>query len=237
LENIARLKDISTPKQKGNLSDWLEMGPENKNLPNTDLRLLVLLAGKEEFNEKNNPLKYKGLDLFKKYFKKRVVGKEIWKDPDKATDFLNHPKYIDAYQKLHFRYIKDTIDKAQSPHKTFKNKGGDCEDYGIFTSFCLQKAGYETSALLVVWKEGSGHMVATYKKDGELYVLDNGTPIYITGIRQFNSLIEIGKTLAEERGVNVKYIWAYDWKTTLRKFNKINGNKFYFRDSLVQPKK
>lgn len=243
---ISELNDGITPKEAKAVIDlWDSI---KNRLESTALKDMVL-AGKGDhnfsaplqallwgymdgrFGEGNNPLEdYKGIEEFMNLAWGNMRGPR-WADFEEVTSRLNLPELINFYEAQAFRYIPDPKkdDNAQHPKKTFERKGGDCEDFAIFASYCLKKAGYKTKVLGSFWGGSGrtkGHTVAIYEKNEKFYI--SGDTRYLQGRdRSFKSKIEIGTLLANERGFPPKWIFVYDWKTLHCQ------QKYFIRDSLI----
>ena len=209
LDDIAFLKEISTQEYMKNLSGYFEMGlPEHRKFC-TPVLFLFLLADKGEFSKTDNPLKDTGLKLFKKNFKKSVVGEKTWKDFDKSADILNAPELIEHYLKVFFSYDYDLLKQhmtthwyslALTPREVFRRRGGVCHDAANFACALLKRAGYEAHTFTIEPKGiGTGgvtrHTVAIYKVNGKIYKLADTNELgVIKG--PFQSDEEVAKSLA-----------------------------------------
>jgi len=148
----------------------------------------------------------------------------------KNKDFL-----IQDNQAMRLRYISDKYDSAQTPEKTKKRGGGDCEDFAIEAApdmEVLEKAGLYKNVKVVNFcnqERSRGHTVLTYKKkeEGRIFVMDNARR---KGIRKFNSIIEAGKKIAKEGGYNAEKIWACNWRTL---YSNLISNNFPEYESLI----
>jgi len=185
------------------------------------------------FDKNSNPLSdyTTSLKLTKKLW--GDMSGPRWNDFEQVISRLNTPELVDHYQKRKFIYSGDggRGERAQDPRTTFRKKGGDCEDYAIFASHALEKAGYETAVLDAYWAP-IGHAVATFRKEGKLYILDNA-PFYgkPSGIRgPFESNVEIGKLLAGEVGASPTELYVFPWRTLM---NHYNNKTWRLSDSLI----
>ena len=210
LEDILSLKEISTPKNMKNLSGYFEVGlPEYREFCTT-VRSLVWLAEKDEFSKSNNPLDYSGLKIFKKAFKKSVIGEEILKDFDKVTDILNSPTLVSFYIQRNILYSRGRIN-ILSPYQVFKYKTGHCHEQSLFAAYCLERAGYD-AVLVRAWSPvwTLGHTVVAYHDDGKLYKLDTSRGLGIVG--PFKSYAEIAEEMARSEVTGGLNITVLPWK-------------------------
>ena len=128
----------------------------------------------------------------------------------RITRKLNSPQLVQSWMAANLKYIADsrTRGHAQAPWATFRRKGGDCEDWAIFASYCLAKAGYDTYIIRVLWKPRSGHSVAVYQENHKLFVVgDTGSKRRIHG--PYSSNEEITKRVL--RGKELRRVNVYKW--------------------------
>ena len=125
------------------------------------------------------------------------------------------PAIIIFYDKRDLEIRKDSEgrDRAKSPEDTWRYGGGDCEDFGIFDTYCLEKQGWDDPKVLASAKKRGrkfedGHAVSTWREEGKLFAMDNIKKLGIIG--PFNSYVEIGKNIVHTFTPN--RIWVYPWK-------------------------
>jgi hypothetical protein len=218
LENLVKLYDSNPTKFNNAFQQMYHEGKPEHRKYCTPLRYLFNLAEENDLSDLSELIKEYDIYDFMNTAWDEI---EPPKDLDIITSELNSPELLDVYQHLFFEYISDgEIDSAQYPKETFERKGGDCEDFAIFTAYCLEKGGYNALVNNLYNNEiREGHAVCTYIYEGELWVLDNGTRrrFVQTGIRgPFKSQIEIGRIFAKERGYRPTHIYVEDWNTFLQ---------------------
>jgi len=105
------------------------------------------------------------------------TDQDRWSDFHLVTDRLNSPELLNFYEKKNFTYVflRGAPENAIGNAKwIFRLKRGACSDYTAFSVYCLQKAGYDATAIKVVSPRGNPfHVVCEYKdKDGIEYIMD-----------------------------------------------------------------
>jgi hypothetical protein len=63
------------------------------------------------------------------------------------------------------------------PDVFFQKRQGNCKDYSTFASYVLGQNGYEGQRIVYIFYRNGvqyGHEVASYKMDGELWIMSNG---------------------------------------------------------------
>jgi len=99
------------------------------------------------------------------YFISYVYGIRYWfseKDFEETIRELDMPFRIASWLIANVEYTKDIGDYWQTPIETFNRRMGDCDDFGRFAQYCLNRHNYN-SFLLVMWDKGSGHATALFK--------------------------------------------------------------------------
>jgi len=94
-----------------------------------------------------------------------IYGMRYWfsrKGFDETVRELDTPFKIASWLIANVEYTKDVGDYWQIPIETFNRRKGDCDDFGRFAQYCLNRHGYN-SFLLVMWNKGSGHATALFK--------------------------------------------------------------------------
>lgn len=93
-----------------------------------------------------------------------------WSEFHTVTDRLNAPELVQFYCSHFLENIQEEkgVNAVHTPQMTFRNQSGDCEDFSIFASYCLEKAGIESKVILILWKP-IGHSVAAYRHNKHYY--------------------------------------------------------------------
>lgn len=121
-----------------------------------------------------------------RYFNKSTTWKQLQdkasgQSPQKqlqlVNEFWNKWKYIDDRSNWH----KD--DYWENPAQ-FLQRSGDCEDYAIVKYFTLKELGFDPHAMRIVVLQntmtGEAHAVLAVYLDGDVYILDNLSPIVMS---------------------------------------------------------
>lgn len=96
-----------------------------------------------------------------------------------------YPSYIKTPQDIEdwlikegFKYIQDKTreDSWKTPEHTIRDKGGDCEDYGILTDYILKDLGYKNVMLIAIYGEKLAHGICWFQE------LDETWSFFSTGV-------------------------------------------------------
>ena len=99
------------------------------------------------------------------YFVSYIYGIRYWfskNDFYETIKELDTPFKISSWLIANVHYTRDVGDYWQTPIETFNRRRGDCDDFGRFAQYCLNRHGY-SSFLLVMWNEKGGHATALFK--------------------------------------------------------------------------
>lgn len=114
------------------------------------------------------------------YLRFLIAGKESPTDIDKTlpTREKDLPTYLDKldrYMKSRFYYKYDNVDFAKHPYTFYDDQFGDCDDFSLWSLYCLRKAYPELeSNMMIVFRENEGHAVCIVKdKDGNYHHISN----------------------------------------------------------------
>lgn len=178
-------------------------------LANTASDLQVLEARYEELNETFGTLKEEVLGLeesinsYISWFKTNSNFSDSLLDSAGVYPFIKEikKKCVDAdainlaclpfvmEKKLDFGYIFEKEDRLYSLEEIVKNKGGDCEDYSIFTKALLNyiKGIYPSSELtLRSWKTSFGSHFTIYTEGTSYWYVDNAEEYTIGDLGDLN---------------------------------------------------
>ena len=189
----------------------LNTGIKDKRKYCSPLRFLFWLAEEKKFDEESisyssNPLEYFSLKTLIKLGVNRLSKKT--NNFNEVVKILNTPELVSIWLSKNLKYLEDSGGYAQPPKVTFEKGGGDCEDWAILIDYFLSKADYDSYIISVMWSKDSGHGVAAYKLDGDIFLLgDTMRRKKEEIIGPFGSNKEIVDYISGSRGV-------YKWTVT-----------------------
>lgn len=89
---------------------------------------------------------------------------------DQMPSSVKTPEALAEWLASEFKYRLEFPDKWQSPDETILSKQGDCEDFAVLTSACLNRMGIANNILIVKFKNlGTSHAVCAWKDDAGSY--------------------------------------------------------------------
>ena len=175
VRSLSRFLDLliaSSPQEKSNLKNLLEVGKPNFRRYCSPLQSIFWLLEKEDFNQKESPFSYPLKTLLKISWNFSEANR--WDDYEVVTERLNAPELVDYYELRQFNYESRPGQPGNS-YWLFKSKTGDCKDVTAFTVYCLTKGGYKAREHKVQSPTGNpSHRVTLFEVDGNDYIMDNG---------------------------------------------------------------
>jgi rare lipoprotein A len=124
-----------------------------------------------------------------------------------------YPSYIKTPQDIEdwlikegFKYIPDKTreDSWKTPEHTIKDKGGDCEDYGILTDYILEDLGYKNVMLIALYGKDLAHGICWFQE------LDGTWSFFSTGIDgKGNSKFYFNCKVSNP--FNILYLYFSEW--------------------------
>ena len=110
-----------------------------------------------------------------------------------------------------FKRFEGTLPPPRTPEETFKLKSGIGIDAAIFAKAALNRidSSYQARIVVLVIFGGANHYVCSFKKEGELFIMDYGIPYpSIVGVHgPFHSLEEY-KRFFEKHHPTIKRVEA-----------------------------
>ena len=193
LRRFIELLVKSSPEEKINLKGLMNIGKPEFRRYCSPLQAIIWLLEKDEYDSRENPLKYDLNTLLTKSWNINLLSsgdKNRWQDFDVVTERLNAPYLLDFYEQKQFIYefSRRPGDLTANRYSLFKTKHGDCIDVTDFEVYCLRKGGYSAfvhNVGRIPGGYGSFHVVTLFEMDGKKYIMDNGRPWPI-GIMPYN---------------------------------------------------
>jgi len=83
-----------------------------------------------------------------------------------------------SLDKERFKRFEGTLPPPRTPEETFKLKSGIDIDAAIFAKATLNRinSSYQAKIVVLVIFGGANHYVCSFKKEGELFIMDYGIP-------------------------------------------------------------
>ena len=186
----------NSSKISQNTVDKILRGIKNEDI-RSDYNARRRRLSNDQFCEEIVKLFKKGKFLFTKEAREliKIMIKDQWDDFDVVTDRLNAPQLIDYYERKRFRYtmtynLPRTRDRILSPQYVFKYNEMECRSNTKFTIYCLKKAGYYATELLLPGRSlAQPHSVCLFEMNGEKYIMDNGRDVP-NGIYRYKAIQE-----------------------------------------------
>lgn len=209
LEETTNKLQLTTSELNYTKNKLIKTEEELKNITST---FQTLEQNYSKLNETVSKLKFELNDLEEtindsvKWFKENSNFSEKFLENDDILSFLSRvkTKCIDGNsinlgclvfqmeQRLDFKYILEGEDKLYSLNEIVENKGGDCEDFSIFTVALLNylKSVYSFNGLeLISWKEKLGSQFTIDKTDNSYWYISNAEPYPIGGLDDVNPTV------------------------------------------------
>ncbi|MEM7310952.1 MAG: transglutaminase-like cysteine peptidase [Planctomycetota bacterium] len=106
---------------------------------------------------------------------------------DEAVQRFRTPREVSDFMQVAFEYVTDQEhfgfeEVWQTPVDTFRNRGGDCEDFALFAWHVL-RAGGVPAHLFAAFTERTGHAVCVYEEHGRLHTICN-EGLLLRGVRR-----------------------------------------------------
>lgn len=90
--------------------------------------------------------------------------------PVKDGTVIEYLHKLNQFMKDNFYYKYDVIDFAKHPYSFYEDKSGDCDDFSLWSLYCLRQTYPELeSNLMIVFKESEGHAVCVVKDENGNY--------------------------------------------------------------------
>ena len=90
---------------------------------------------------------------------------------------IKKPRDIAVWFKAEgFTYQADEVQSIKSPEDTFRNRGGDCEDFAILVGDILDTIGYKNYLVAIYWDEDDvehGHAICIVEENGRWNFFSN----------------------------------------------------------------
>lgn len=141
-----------------------------------------------------------------KWFKKNSNFSEQFLENDEVKSFVNRVEskcisdnnvnlgclVFQMEKRLGFKYVLEEGDRLYSLEEIIKNKGGDCEDYSIFTMALLnylKSASSEDALDLVGWKWKLGSRFIIYEASGSSWYIPNAEAYTMGALSKLNPFV------------------------------------------------
>ena len=111
----------------------------------------------------------------KKYFQNIVLAGVLISAP-LYPYYVQCPTTLGNWLKDNFTYQAEEKGKDywKSPQETVKDKGGDCEDFGLLVQKILKDFGYKTYLIVMYNDTKTGHAICVFQEyDGTYSFFDN----------------------------------------------------------------
>jgi len=141
LEDILNLKQIATPQNLTNLSDYFRVGIPGSREFCTPLYALVALAEKGEFSKENNPLNYNWLEIVKKASNDMKGWNHL--TAQEMKKILNHPVYANLWVKKNLTYNLNYFKEFMDFEDIFDKKAGVCVHYSYAVTEPSRASGWK----------------------------------------------------------------------------------------------
>ena len=113
----------------------------------------------------------------------------------KLVEFLDTPEKLSKFMESYFHYKYHSGCLAYSPEEFFELRGGDCKDYAVFSSYILNKHGYNAKMLAFRFSKNGktdGHVIT-------VFTTENGKLQYISFAKIYGDFSSIDEILEKEK--------------------------------------
>lgn len=113
----------------------------------------------------------------------------------KLVEFLDTPEKLSKFMESYFHYKYHSGCVAYSPEEFFELREGDCKDYAVFSSYILNKHGYNAEMLAFRFSkngETDGHVIT-------IFTAENGKLRYISFAKIYGDFSSIDEILEAEK--------------------------------------
>ena len=206
-KDVEAVEDIlmlaHSPEYGAAFQSMLSEGIKDKRKYCTPLEGLLWIAYDRDFDE-DNPLDDYSLEqLINESWKNtsNSYKSEKWQEFEEVVDRLNSPELVSTYcidsipydrKKMEAFMSTGRMQSLRTPQETFIDKTGACMDQSNFALYCLRRNGYgyddfdlhesDAACRMSAGTGFGGHDTCLYVQDGEIYVIDAGTP-WVRGIK------------------------------------------------------
>lgn len=91
-------------------------------------------------------------------------------DFEATVQALDTPEKLFAWMNRNLYYRSDIgVDFWNSPEKTFRDGGGDCDDFARLSAYILSKHGYSAKLLGIQPERGEWHMTCLFRERDGMY--------------------------------------------------------------------
>ena len=121
---------------------------------------------------------------------------------------IKTPLDLGKWLQREFTYQSELVEYWKTPEETVRDKGGDCEDLSILTSYILNDLGYENQ---IIWVQG--HMIITGGKTTKVKWFSHAICIFKDEEGFFQMFSNEWYYIHQEKSVEDLLTWQYPhWK-------------------------